>query len=217
MTTIADVVAEVEHVFDDLDAPSWPDPHPNGQQPSEEEYSRVTDPDRYRTLVLRLSAWEKALGELCDVDVDTMQKGPGRLRQRWSSPHGGTLPLYVSVVTIDALPVVGVSTQSDGDPFDIVPDCGCDACDSGSSDLIAVLDADIRAVLEGSLVVVIGPTDPVSGEPSFRLVALGDGWSVSGTGGDVAEPEAIVDAVRSGDDPLLPAGCTVIHGRPWLR
>ena len=169
MTTIADVRTEVDRVFDALNAPSWPDPHADNQIAAEEEYSRVTDPQRYRALVLRLQAWQQALSTLCDVGVDTMAKGEDQLQQRWSSPHGNTLPLHVSVVTFDQVPFVGLSVTSDADPFDIVPDCACDACDSGSQDLLAVLDDDMTALVDGSLVSIVAPSD--ADRSAFRLVS----------------------------------------------
>ena len=193
-----------------------PGPIPT-QIAAEEEYSRVTDPQRYRALVLRLQAWQQALSTLCDVDVDTMAKGEDRLQQRWSSPHGNTLPLYVSVVTFDQVPLVGLSVTSDADPFDIVPDCACDACDSGSQDLLAVLDDDMTALIDGSLVFIVAPSE--ADRSAFRLVATSRRCALE-WGGDgpapLSEPEAVVDAIRSGDDPLLPEGCVVLHGRPWL-
>ena len=85
MTTIADVQTEVDRVFDALNAPSWPDPHADNQIAAEEEYSRVTDPQRYRALVLRLQAWQQALSTLCDVGVDTTPE-PGHTV---SLPSGG--------------------------------------------------------------------------------------------------------------------------------
>ena len=112
MTTIADVRTGVNRVFDALGAPSWSNPHADHFVAAEEEYSRVTDPERYHVLMLRLQAWQTVLAKLCDVDVDTMAKGRGRLQQRWSSPHSDTLPLYVSVVTFDQVPFVGLSTSS---------------------------------------------------------------------------------------------------------
>ena len=93
MTTIADVRTGVNRVFDALGAPSWSNPHADHSVAAEEEYSRVTDPERYHVLMLRLQAWQTVLAKLCDVDVDTMAKGRGRLQQRWSSPHSDTLPL----------------------------------------------------------------------------------------------------------------------------
>src|SRR5690606_41736561 len=38
----------VEAAYQRLDLPAWPDSHPDGASPSDEEYSPVTDPDRYR-------------------------------------------------------------------------------------------------------------------------------------------------------------------------
>ena len=122
MTTIADVKTEVDRVFDASGAPYWPNPHADNSIAAEEEYSRVTDPQKYHVLVLRLQAWQTVLAKMCDVDVDTRAKGLGTLRQRWSSPRSDTLPLYASVVTLDQVPFVGLSVTSDTDPFDIVPD-----------------------------------------------------------------------------------------------
>lgn len=36
-------------------------------------------------------------------------------------------------------------------PLGIVPDCGCDACDGGSAELIEELDQSIIPILDGSL------------------------------------------------------------------
>ncbi|MSS44680.1 hypothetical protein FYJ43_01070 [Cutibacterium sp. WCA-380-WT-3A] len=216
MTTIADVKTEVDRVFDAFGAPYWPNPH-GDRSAAEEEYSRVTNPERYQVLMLRLKAWQRVLATLCDVDVDTLTTGSGRLQQQWSSPHKGTLPLHVSVVTFDEVPFVGLSVTCDADPFDVVPDCACDACDYGSGDLLGVLDANLTAVVDGSLVVVTGPI--VDDEPTFHLVGTGRDcaltWGRDETG-MLSEPEAVIDAIRSGDDPLLPSGCTVLHGRSWL-
>ena len=217
MTTIADVRTEIDRVFDAFGAPSWPNPHTGSSVAAEEEYSRITDPGRYHVLVLRLQAWQTVLEALCDIDVDTMTKSPGRLQQRWSSPHGDTLPLHLSVVTFYQVPFVGLSVTSDADPFDIVPDCSCDACDHGSDDLLRVLDVDLTAVVDGSLVVVTEPA--VDDGPRFHLVGTGRGCALTWGGdgvGSLSEPEAVIDAIRSGDDPLLPSGCTVLHGKPWL-
>ena len=80
MTTIADVKTEVDRVFDASGAPYWPNPHADNSIAAEEEYSRVTDPQKYHVLVLRLQAWQTVLAKMCDVDVDTRAKGLGTLR-----------------------------------------------------------------------------------------------------------------------------------------
>ena len=43
---------------------AWPDPHPDGAPPREEEYSRVTDPQRYRIAVARARVWAEGLGRV---------------------------------------------------------------------------------------------------------------------------------------------------------
>ncbi|WP_130866558.1 DUF6226 family protein [Acidipropionibacterium timonense] len=202
MKTIDEVLSAVDAAFDAIGAPSWPDPHPD-RTVLEEEYSRVTDPQRYRALTLRLDAWREVLGG-AGVTVETLGSQPRR--ERWTSELPGTLAVEVSIVDIDQVPVVGLSVG--GDPFDVVPDCACDACDSGSADLLGVLDADLASLVEGDLVVARGA------EGQFELVGRGEGWSLIGD--LTAEPAEVVDAIRSGDDPHLPAGTTVLHGSPWL-
>ena len=46
-----------------LDLPAWPDPHPDGAPPREEEYSRVTEPQRYRIAAARARVWAEVLAE----------------------------------------------------------------------------------------------------------------------------------------------------------
>jgi len=43
------------------DLADWPDPHPDGRPAGEEEYSRVTEPERYRLLAARSDAWVEAI------------------------------------------------------------------------------------------------------------------------------------------------------------
>src|SRR5699024_11200623 len=42
---------------------SWPDPHPD-HEVADEEYSRVTDPERYRVIGARTVAWIETLTNL---------------------------------------------------------------------------------------------------------------------------------------------------------
>ena len=53
MTTLPRLRAEVARRYAALDLPAWPAPHPDGAPPREEEYSRVTDPQRYRIAAAR--------------------------------------------------------------------------------------------------------------------------------------------------------------------
>lgn len=52
MTTLPRLRTEVARRYAALDLPTWPAPHPDGAPPREEEYSRVTDPQRDRKSVV---------------------------------------------------------------------------------------------------------------------------------------------------------------------
>ncbi|WP_420871334.1 DUF6226 family protein [Micrococcus yunnanensis] len=63
MTTLPRLRAEVARRYAALDLPAWPAPHPDGAPPREEEYSRVTDPQRYRIAGARARVWAEVLAE----------------------------------------------------------------------------------------------------------------------------------------------------------
>ncbi|MFL6128566.1 MAG: DUF6226 family protein [Mycobacteriales bacterium] len=44
--------------------PSWPSPHPGMSSPREEEYSRVTEPERFRIVHARARVWADRLGDV---------------------------------------------------------------------------------------------------------------------------------------------------------
>ena len=90
----------------------WADPHPPPDRVvADEEYSRLTNPSKWRIIGARADAW------------------------------------------IDALVSEGLATvERDADPavqIVFIPDCGCDACDSGSQDVIDHLDSYVRPVVSG--------------------------------------------------------------------
>lgn len=155
LTTLTDAV---EAAYASADAPSWPDPHPD-RQPSDEEYSRVTDPSRYRIVGSRADAWVAALTGLglatatAQAGGDAWRFDPGIAPGRGVSLHPtrpGALPLHLTLTDLEGVPdcVLGVGV---GDPpvVALYPDCLCDACDSGSSDLLAVVDEGIARVVDG--------------------------------------------------------------------
>lgn len=192
------------------DLADWPNPHPGGRAATEEEYSRCLDPEKYRLLAVRADAWVEAivrsgLGAVDDVDPGTV---------RWVGDHilepsrvavvrgpDGTQPIVVGVARSqgaeEAFVQVGV-----GDPVEVLerqPDCGCDACDTGSVDLLETLDDVFVLALSGGVYVVRDRTGVVT-----RTI---DGWS--GTG------------VPAGDEWLAEAADGrrtdgVVAGEPWL-
>ncbi len=163
----------------------WPDPHPGGASPAEHEYSRVTDPARYRLVAARTDAWVEAvtaagLGTAEQVDPasvrwrDEQHLTPSRSTVLRGAP--GTQPVVVGLFQDETFVRVGV-----GDPvevLDLQPDCGCDACDTGSADLLEAVDTAFVRALSGGVYVVR------EGDAVVRGTL--DGWGSSGSfrGGD---------------------------------
>ncbi|AOZ47223.1 hypothetical protein DUY81_01540 [Acidipropionibacterium acidipropionici] len=232
MRTIDEVRRAVDAAFAEFDAPSWPDPH-QGRRVTEAEYGRFTDPERYRVLSLRLKAWSQVLsdqfGITVDHDVPQHTWAPADVDDpttvsatttAWRSPRPGALALRVTTMDVDGQTFIEIGIDADPVDFAIIPECGCDACDPGSADLLTQLDDVIASAALGDLTVVIGPrsthpdADPDRADPTFLIVGTGSGWFFDGD--DPAEPAEIIDAVRSGDDPHLPEDCTIHHGGGWL-
>ena len=176
--------------------PGWPDPHPH-RRPREEEYSRCLDPAKYRILGARVEAWQEVLVRR---GLMTAREADGAVW--WRPTRAGALPLRVSRSPVDRVVDAGV-TVAVGDParvLESVPDCGCDACDSGSANDLAVLDGLVAVALTGGVVRV------AHGE--YVVTRTVDGWSASGT------PDR--DLARrwlAGD---VPGGADVVQGEPWF-
>jgi hypothetical protein len=163
------IMAEVEEVFAVMgtDTPGWDDPHeqlPGDQSSPDEWYSRVTAPERYRILWTRAQAWEEVImrhgwARRTEVAADQLVWATDRPSTDWPvtvlepvQPGGGPLILIRTGSPVGQRSpgiVVGTGTPV-ALPFDIIPDCGCDACDYGSSYLIEELDQEIIPVLDGS-------------------------------------------------------------------
>jgi Family of unknown function (DUF6226) len=159
----------------------WPDPHPD-RSPRDEEYSRVTDAAKWRIVGARADAWVTALVDegLAKVDAGTPVA--------WRSPDAvavgrslrvvpravGAIPLVVARSALGGDEEAGV-TLGAGDPtvrIATIPDCGCDACDSGSQDVLDELDQYVAGVVSGACRWLS------SGERTIRVLA--DGWNASG-------------------------------------
>ena len=137
----------------------WPDPHDPWSSPAEDEYSRVTRPERMRILSARADAWAVALVErgLVDLEPNALVEWdarPGTIITRTDRlmpriPDALTLVLARSQIA--GVPDAGL-TIGVGEPAALVkaiPACGCDACDCGSDELLNELDEVMIVLLSG--------------------------------------------------------------------
>ena len=228
---VEELQAQVEARWAELDPSTWPSPRPFMDSPREEEYSRVSDPTRYRIVPERARVWADVL-EGAGVQVEPLPPAPldadGHLGDftrglRLSVDREGTLPLFllerdVSVVDDSApgtspIPVLAVLHVAVAEPtisLGFHPDCGCDACDHGSQDLLHAIDDPIRAVIGGPLVAL-----------------RGNGWEANwhpggGSGGGtkrVPDFDKMMEVCRqlaAGENVRLPRGTRAFVGQAWF-
>jgi Family of unknown function (DUF6226) len=160
----------------------WPDPHPD-RTPLDEEYSRLLDPVKWRIIGARAEAWIVAL---VDAALATVERDAP---VRWRAEPGteisrtdrvvpladGALPLIVARSRLGDVEDAGV-TLGAGNPATCVawfPQCGCDACDSGSQSELDDLDRHIVAIVSGSFRRLADANRQIT-------VLDDDGWSASG-------------------------------------
>ncbi|MEL7978021.1 DUF6226 family protein [Isoptericola sp. F-RaC21] len=215
--------ARVADAYDRLGLPSWPPPRAEGDEPRDEEYSRVSDLHKYRVVHGRARAWTAVLGVLPGVVVEDLGPTTSERRRyargvRIVSPVPGTLPLVLLEQdaghtehgeTTDALQIA-VRSPDHRIGYG-VPDCGCDACDWGSAGLLDEIDDDILHVVAGPFVLLEGTDWTAAWHP--------DGGSMEGGARQPWSFEAAMRACRvlaDGGDPRLPRSCTALVGRSWL-
>jgi hypothetical protein len=158
--SVEELVAAVDAAFVEtgrgLD--EWPDPHPD-RRPLDEEYSRVTNPQRWKILVARAEAWFAALTAAGIAEI-------GETSVAWREPPRvpvdhtframplalDAIPLVVAWNRIEAVewPAVVLGVGDPAEVVDIIPDCACDACDSGSQDVLDQLDEYVLGVVTGA-------------------------------------------------------------------
>ena len=188
----------------------WPDPHA-GHAPTDEEYSRATNPERWRVLGARVDAWVAALAaaglasvEQVAVD-DIVWEEPPRTRMSSAlrvipSAMGGR-PMIVARSQIGEVPETGI-TLGWGDPAVLVglfPDCGCDACDNGAQLDLDSVDDRLSAIVSGRYRRLT--------RNGGQIVAEGrSGWSAAGAW-EAGEAEAVL---------ADPTGWDQLSGAPWL-
>lgn len=213
-TRVLRAAVDAAFVTTGASTPPWPDPHPEGAAPVEEEYSRCLDPTKYRITAARAEAWVQvltgqglALAEELPRPDDGWRdyQGPHLDRaQRLRPARPGALPLRLAYRDFDGTPDVTTIVGA-GEPaalLTVLPPCGCDACDEGSGWLLEQLDQHVLAVVTGTVLHVTTPRGTVLATPS--------GWSAQGDfPGRRAIDDIIADA-RAGR-----SRHAVLRGLPW--
>lgn len=210
MATVEDLIANVDAAFATTarGLPRWPDPHP-GRSPLDEEYSRLSDPAKWRILSARADAWTAAL---IAMDLATADQPP---HLQWQAPpptrvsridritpHApGALPLVLARSELGAIADTGVTLGVGRPPTCVafVPQCGCDACDTGSQDALEALDEFIVGIISGSF-------RRLSSRDREITVFGGQGWSATGDF-RAGQVEAILADPRGWDE---------LTGGSWL-
>ncbi|MER6986322.1 DUF6226 family protein [Micrococcus luteus] len=237
MTTLPRLRAEVARRYAGLDLPAWPAPHPDGAPPGEEEYSRVTDPPRYRIAAARARVWAEVLAEAGAVVAPDPVRGipldeagradlavPVDRALRVAPPAGvdGASPWWLLETDVPqdddggVLPVLRVAVGAPGQVHAVLPDCGCDACDPGSDELLEAVDqAAVRAV---------GAGVSLRGRHGLRRRDWHVHWRSDGTAEGLGRVpgwpfEALTDACRdlaAGGRPRLPRGTEATVRAGWF-
>jgi hypothetical protein len=211
-----EVLAAVDDAFVVTGAatPGWADPHPGREGVRDEEYSRCLNPSKYRIVGARLAAWAQVVSRLGLAQVDEQSDGASL----WGEPlshtlartlvltpvRQGSLPLVASFLAWEGLDdaVVLVGAGAPAVEVELIPDCGCDACDSGSDDLLAWLDRCVLDVVSGAFVQVTVP-----GRGTVKGGA--EGWSASG-GFRAVDVPALLAQARAGE-----SSWPVVQGPSW--
>jgi hypothetical protein len=161
MTELEHLQVAIEDAFaiTSRETPPWPDPHPDHGAKPQEAYSRLTNPARWRILRARTDAWLIALTQSDLATVEPVahvawRSSPGPVitsAERVVPAAAGALELVIAQSRIgdvgDAGVVLGV-----GSPAECInwfPDCGCDACDSGSQNELDHLDNHLLGIVTG--------------------------------------------------------------------
>jgi len=209
VTTVDDLQALVDARYRQLDLPRWPDPHQGMASPREEEYSRLTDPGRYRVVHARVHSWVAVLEEVLGPRVEVLDGAFDR-GVRLVPVAADALPL-VLVERDLPLAAVDIAIAAPDLIVDREPDCGCDACDSGSDLLLEAIDQTISQVVRGPYVVLRGPGWQSQWHP--------DGGGAGGEGRPRPDFGTLMDLSRrlaAGDRVDLPAHTDVLVGQSWI-
>lgn len=161
---ICELLSDVDAAFAGAGLSGWPDPHPFGVSPEEDEYSRCSAPMKYAILAARAQAWRQVL-----LDRGWAHEVPP---VRWARHHGqpddgeivlmpapdGAVPLVLAThkpATPDRPFSVTIGAGNPAVDMATIPDCGCDGCDNGSDRLLEEMDTWVLSVVDGSLQVAL--------------------------------------------------------------
>lgn len=225
MISGADLRAQVAVRYDRLGMPSWPDPHPGGTSPATDEYSRVSAPERYRIVPARAAVWVDSLSAVPGIDVrpvaaaalaEVGQRGRVTHAVRLSSTRPATLPLFLLTTQVplagaaDSVAVLHICAARTSVVLEVLPDCGCDACDSGSDDLLEAIDDTISDLVTGPSVMLRGPGWYANWQPG------GGASGGDGHGPDHDQMMQLCRRLSAGEDVSLPEHTEAFVGGAWL-
>lgn len=194
---------------------TWDAPHPH-RPPLDEEYSRVSEPGRWRIVAARADAWVDALvdvGLASREDVAASDTVWAARSEVVATSVTRVLPTAAGALTVtlartamgpvpDAGVVLGVGEPAH--PLDPVPDCGCDACDGGSADVLEPVDAVWTAIVTGAL-------RRLTRERTTIVAGVGDPTAWSARADGPAAPGRLEIAAALAD----PVGWHVLAGAAW--
>lgn len=133
-----------------------------------------------------------------------------------TSPRADTLPLLL--LERDAplfgqegsLAVLHVIVVAPKVCVAMLPDCGCDACDSGSDDLLSSIDEVIGHVVAGPFVVLRGHRWDAQWSPD------GGRSAGAGSGPDHTRMMELCRRLAGGEDVRIPKDAVAFVGHSWL-
>ncbi|MCK6091919.1 DUF6226 family protein [Micrococcus luteus] len=218
---------EVARRYEALGLPSWPDPQAHRERRGE-EYSTVTEPQRYRIVPARARLWADVLQE---AGATVFEENIREIRpEGWPSdarprpvdrvlridpPAGrsGAVPMWV--LEMDGpVPAVALSAGEVESFYALHPDCGCDACDAGSEDLLLAIDEAVQRLV-GPRVILRGRTAE-HGPWRHRYFVDGRADSSGEVPGDYWALYWACAEIVSGGAPVLPAGVDVEVISGWF-
>lgn len=172
VVTERELLSGVDERFDPgaVGLAAWEDPNPE-RDPPDDAYSRLTDPGKWAIVGVRADAWADALVGLGFAEVVEDVGAP------WAEEAGLLITSARRVLprASGAIPIVIARTEIWGDDPSIrgegvvlgvgdpevrlgpFPDCGCDACDSGSQDVLDDVDEQVLGVVTGAFRHLIRP------------------------------------------------------------